>query len=202
MAARLWRLCNVFMAAFFGLAAAVQVNDPDAGLWMVSMGRPSLALRLLLPRRSRWPQPLSACARPIRSRQRKPAPGFQLKSGQTPGKRCLYCSDGWNPTVLPGSALLHPRSAPAPAEHRFPVQSAPSCSRSSYPALPCARGPVLALSHQRDPPSAAQLGLEGKRGANPPPVPALPRPQEQPPAPGAAPVRRAGSRGQTGTVCV
>uniref|UniRef100_A0A8C3EY93 Transmembrane protein 220 n=1 Tax=Corvus moneduloides TaxID=1196302 RepID=A0A8C3EY93_CORMO len=25
MAARLWRLCNVFMAAFFGLAAAVQV---------------------------------------------------------------------------------------------------------------------------------------------------------------------------------
>ncbi|XP_031984515.1 transmembrane protein 220 isoform X3 [Corvus moneduloides] len=159
MAARLWRLCNVFMAAFFGLAAAVQVNDPDAGLWM-------------------------------------------LKSGQTPGKRCLYCSDGWNPTVLPGSALFHPRSAPAPAEHRFPVQSAPSCSRSSYPALPCARGPVLALSHQRDPPSAAQLGLEGKRGANPPPVPALPRPQEQPPAPGAAPVRRAGSRGQTGTVCV
>ncbi|XP_056362017.1 transmembrane protein 220 isoform X1 [Oenanthe melanoleuca] len=34
MAARLWRLCNLLMAAFFGLAAAVQVNDPDAGLWM------------------------------------------------------------------------------------------------------------------------------------------------------------------------
>ncbi|XP_030817800.1 transmembrane protein 220 isoform X1 [Camarhynchus parvulus] len=33
MAARLWRLCNLLMAAFFGLAAAVQVNDPDAGLW-------------------------------------------------------------------------------------------------------------------------------------------------------------------------
>ncbi|NXL25163.1 TM220 protein, partial [Setophaga kirtlandii] len=29
----LWRLCNLLMAAFFGLAAAVQVNDPDAGLW-------------------------------------------------------------------------------------------------------------------------------------------------------------------------
>ncbi|XP_041283296.1 transmembrane protein 220 isoform X3 [Onychostruthus taczanowskii] len=33
MAALLWRLCNLLMAAFFGLAAAVQVNDPDAGLW-------------------------------------------------------------------------------------------------------------------------------------------------------------------------
>ncbi|XP_062447489.1 transmembrane protein 220 [Rhea pennata] len=32
---RLWRLCNLLMAAFFGLAGAVQVNDPDAGLWMV-----------------------------------------------------------------------------------------------------------------------------------------------------------------------
>ncbi|XP_030390320.1 transmembrane protein 220 isoform X3 [Gopherus evgoodei] len=32
---RLWRLCNLLMAAFFGLAAAVQINDPDAGLWIV-----------------------------------------------------------------------------------------------------------------------------------------------------------------------
>ncbi|XP_071619885.1 transmembrane protein 220 [Heliangelus exortis] len=35
MAGVLWRLCNLLMAAFFGLAAAVQVNDPDAGLWTV-----------------------------------------------------------------------------------------------------------------------------------------------------------------------
>ncbi|XP_031459632.1 transmembrane protein 220 isoform X3 [Phasianus colchicus] len=34
MAGLLWRLCNLLMAAFFGLAAAVQVNDPDAGLWV------------------------------------------------------------------------------------------------------------------------------------------------------------------------
>ncbi|KAM9515695.1 transmembrane protein 220 isoform 3-T3 [Guaruba guarouba] len=38
MAGRLWRGCNLLMAAFFGLAAAVQVNDPDAGLWTVSNG--------------------------------------------------------------------------------------------------------------------------------------------------------------------
>ncbi|KAM9208142.1 transmembrane protein 220 isoform 1-T1 [Dugong dugon] len=31
----LWRLCNLLMAAFFALAASVQVNDPDAELWMV-----------------------------------------------------------------------------------------------------------------------------------------------------------------------
>ncbi|XP_035198587.1 transmembrane protein 220 isoform X5 [Oxyura jamaicensis] len=37
-ARRLWQLCNLLMAAFFGLAAAVQVNDPDAGLWVVSTG--------------------------------------------------------------------------------------------------------------------------------------------------------------------
>ncbi|XP_074967826.1 transmembrane protein 220 isoform X2 [Phalacrocorax aristotelis] len=35
MAGRLWRLCNLLMAAFFGMAAAVQVNDPDAGLWTI-----------------------------------------------------------------------------------------------------------------------------------------------------------------------
>ncbi|KAM5214795.1 transmembrane protein 220 isoform 2-T2 [Hipposideros larvatus] len=32
----LWRGCNGLMAAFFALAALVQVNDPDAGLWMTS----------------------------------------------------------------------------------------------------------------------------------------------------------------------
>ncbi|NXD97972.1 TM220 protein, partial [Chaetorhynchus papuensis] len=47
MAARLWRLCNLFMAAFFGLAAAVQVNDPDAVLWMVVYLVPA-ALTLLV----------------------------------------------------------------------------------------------------------------------------------------------------------
>ncbi|KAF5911895.1 hypothetical protein HPG69_015873 [Diceros bicornis minor] len=31
----LWRACNWLMAAFFALAAAVQVNDPDAEVWMV-----------------------------------------------------------------------------------------------------------------------------------------------------------------------
>ncbi|XP_051024030.1 transmembrane protein 220 [Acomys russatus] len=30
----LWRACNVLMAAFFSLAAVVQVNDPDAELWV------------------------------------------------------------------------------------------------------------------------------------------------------------------------
>ncbi|XP_004433110.1 PREDICTED: transmembrane protein 220 [Ceratotherium simum simum] len=31
----LWRACNWLMAAFFALAAAVQVNDPDAEVWTV-----------------------------------------------------------------------------------------------------------------------------------------------------------------------
>ncbi|XP_029783792.1 transmembrane protein 220 isoform X1 [Suricata suricatta] len=31
----LWRACNGLMAAFFALAALVQVNDPDAGPWVV-----------------------------------------------------------------------------------------------------------------------------------------------------------------------
>uniref|UniRef100_A0A8C6G1P5 Transmembrane protein 220 n=1 Tax=Moschus moschiferus TaxID=68415 RepID=A0A8C6G1P5_MOSMO len=31
----LWRACNWLMGAFFALAAFVQVNDPDAELWMV-----------------------------------------------------------------------------------------------------------------------------------------------------------------------
>ncbi|XP_076210150.1 transmembrane protein 220 isoform X1 [Aptenodytes patagonicus] len=47
MAGRLWRLCNLLMAAFFGLAAAVQVNDPDAGLWTVVYLVPA-ALTLLV----------------------------------------------------------------------------------------------------------------------------------------------------------
>ncbi|KAG8128961.1 hypothetical protein E2320_016370 [Naja naja] len=33
-ASRLWRLSNLIMAVFFGLAGAVQINDPDPGLWI------------------------------------------------------------------------------------------------------------------------------------------------------------------------
>ncbi|NXV35725.1 TM220 protein, partial [Rissa tridactyla] len=47
MAGLLWRICNLLMAAFFGLAAAVQVNDPDAALWTVAYLVPS-ALTLLV----------------------------------------------------------------------------------------------------------------------------------------------------------
>ncbi|XP_061317915.1 transmembrane protein 220 [Pezoporus flaviventris] len=47
MAGRLWRGCNLLMAAFFGLAAAVQVNDPDAGMWTVVYLVPA-ALTLLV----------------------------------------------------------------------------------------------------------------------------------------------------------
>ncbi|XP_038598057.1 transmembrane protein 220 isoform X1 [Tachyglossus aculeatus] len=38
----LWRGCNLLMAAFLALAASVQVNDPDAGLWMVAYAVPAL----------------------------------------------------------------------------------------------------------------------------------------------------------------
>ncbi|XP_058139456.1 transmembrane protein 220 isoform X2 [Dasypus novemcinctus] len=31
----LWRACSFLMAAFFALAAVVQVNDPDAEVWVV-----------------------------------------------------------------------------------------------------------------------------------------------------------------------
>ncbi|NXT85639.1 TM220 protein, partial [Zapornia atra] len=44
---RLWRLCNLLMAVFFGLAAAVQVNDPDSELWIVVYLVPA-ALTLLV----------------------------------------------------------------------------------------------------------------------------------------------------------
>ncbi|NXX97489.1 TM220 protein, partial [Centropus bengalensis] len=46
-AGRLWRFCSLLMAAFFGLAAAVQVNDPDAALWTVVYLVPA-ALTLLV----------------------------------------------------------------------------------------------------------------------------------------------------------
>ncbi|XP_057573213.1 transmembrane protein 220 isoform X8 [Hippopotamus amphibius kiboko] len=33
----LWRACHWLMGAFFALAALVQVNDPDAEVWMVTL---------------------------------------------------------------------------------------------------------------------------------------------------------------------
>ncbi|XP_013914295.1 PREDICTED: transmembrane protein 220 isoform X2 [Thamnophis sirtalis] len=48
-ASRLWRLSNLIMAVFFGLAGAVQINDPDPGLWIVVYSVPaSLALVISL----------------------------------------------------------------------------------------------------------------------------------------------------------
>ncbi|XP_054834234.1 transmembrane protein 220 isoform X2 [Eublepharis macularius] len=44
---RLWRLSNFLMAVFFGLAGAVQVNDPDPGLWIVAYAVPA-ALTLVV----------------------------------------------------------------------------------------------------------------------------------------------------------
>ncbi|XP_070704654.1 transmembrane protein 220 [Pempheris klunzingeri] len=38
----IWKVCNVFMSLFFALATYVQVNDPDAGLWMVGYGVPAV----------------------------------------------------------------------------------------------------------------------------------------------------------------
>ncbi|XP_066472075.1 transmembrane protein 220 isoform X2 [Tiliqua scincoides] len=46
-ARRLWRLSNLLMAVFFGLAGAVQVNDPDPGLWIVAYSVPA-ALSLVV----------------------------------------------------------------------------------------------------------------------------------------------------------
>ncbi|XP_019509975.1 PREDICTED: transmembrane protein 220 [Hipposideros armiger] len=43
----LWRGCNGLMAAFFALAALVQVNDPDAGLWMVVYTIPAVLTLLV-----------------------------------------------------------------------------------------------------------------------------------------------------------
>ncbi|XP_029364935.1 transmembrane protein 220 [Echeneis naucrates] len=38
----IWQTCNLFMSVFFALATYVQINDPDAGLWMVGYGVPAL----------------------------------------------------------------------------------------------------------------------------------------------------------------
>ncbi|XP_053309997.1 transmembrane protein 220 isoform X1 [Spea bombifrons] len=43
----LWRVCNALMSVFFGLAAYVQVNDPDAEVWMVIYLVPSVLVLLV-----------------------------------------------------------------------------------------------------------------------------------------------------------
>nr|XP_048304237.1 transmembrane protein 220 isoform X4 [Myodes glareolus]XP_048304238.1 transmembrane protein 220 isoform X4 [Myodes glareolus] len=43
----LWRACNLFMSAFFALAAVVQVNDPDAEFWVVVYMIPALLTLLV-----------------------------------------------------------------------------------------------------------------------------------------------------------
>ncbi|XP_058627736.1 transmembrane protein 220 isoform X2 [Onychostoma macrolepis] len=37
----IWRVCNLFMSVFFSLATYVQINDPDAALWMVGYAIPA-----------------------------------------------------------------------------------------------------------------------------------------------------------------
>ncbi|XP_075034233.1 transmembrane protein 220 [Mixophyes fleayi] len=44
---RLWRFCNFLMSLFFGLAAYVQVNDPDAEVWIVIYLVPAILILLL-----------------------------------------------------------------------------------------------------------------------------------------------------------
>nr|XP_055051008.1 transmembrane protein 220 [Misgurnus anguillicaudatus] len=36
-----WRVCNLFMSLFFALASYVQINDPDAVLWMIAYAIPA-----------------------------------------------------------------------------------------------------------------------------------------------------------------
>uniref|UniRef100_A0A3Q0RXQ0 Transmembrane protein 220 n=1 Tax=Amphilophus citrinellus TaxID=61819 RepID=A0A3Q0RXQ0_AMPCI len=43
----IWQICNVFMCLFFALASYVQINDPDAGLWMVGYGVPAVLCALI-----------------------------------------------------------------------------------------------------------------------------------------------------------
>ncbi|XP_064170804.1 transmembrane protein 220 [Anguilla rostrata] len=37
----MWRSCNLCMCLFFSLASYVQINDPDAGLWMAAYTIPA-----------------------------------------------------------------------------------------------------------------------------------------------------------------
>nr|XP_020460576.1 transmembrane protein 220 [Monopterus albus] len=43
----IWQVCNVLMSLFFALATYVQINDPDAGLWMVGYGVPAVLCALI-----------------------------------------------------------------------------------------------------------------------------------------------------------
>ncbi|XP_053299435.1 transmembrane protein 220 [Pleuronectes platessa] len=43
----IWKICNVSMSVFFALATYVQINDPDAGLWMVGYGVPAALCALI-----------------------------------------------------------------------------------------------------------------------------------------------------------
>ncbi|XP_028311564.1 transmembrane protein 220 [Gouania willdenowi] len=43
----IWRSCNLCMSVFFGLASYVQINDPDAGLWMFGYAVPALLCALV-----------------------------------------------------------------------------------------------------------------------------------------------------------
>lgn len=36
-----WRVCNLCMSLFFALASYVQINDPDAVLWMIAYAIPA-----------------------------------------------------------------------------------------------------------------------------------------------------------------
>uniref|UniRef100_A0A3Q3VRJ9 Transmembrane protein 220 n=1 Tax=Mola mola TaxID=94237 RepID=A0A3Q3VRJ9_MOLML len=38
----IWQACNLSMSFFFALATYVQINDPDAALWMVGYGVPAV----------------------------------------------------------------------------------------------------------------------------------------------------------------
>ncbi|XP_049632981.1 transmembrane protein 220 [Suncus etruscus] len=42
-----WRVCHGLMATFFALAAFVQLNDPDAELWMVTYAIPAVLTLLV-----------------------------------------------------------------------------------------------------------------------------------------------------------
>ncbi|XP_061556578.1 transmembrane protein 220 [Phycodurus eques] len=42
-----WRACNGMMSLFFGLATYVQINDPDAALWMFGYGVPAILCALI-----------------------------------------------------------------------------------------------------------------------------------------------------------
>lgn len=43
----IWRVCNLLMSVFFSLATYVQINDPDAALWMVGYAIPAVLCFLI-----------------------------------------------------------------------------------------------------------------------------------------------------------